>query len=210
MMFEELERVIEQFGKDKGIDKKMIIEAIEAALVTAAKKKMGPHVEIEAQYNEETFEIELFQFKTVVEDGDVADEDIEIELSEAKKDDPEVELGDSIGVKLDSAMFGRIAAQTAKQVINQKVRDAEREIIYSEFLARKGEVISGIVRRFERGTVVIDLGKTEGYMPLKEQIPGEQYRIGDRVQAFLLDVQQTPKGPQIILSRDEQKKISLT
>lgn len=201
MMFEELERVIEQFGKDKGIDKKMIIEAIEAALVTAAKKKMGPHVEIEAQYNEETFEIELFQFKTVVEDGDVADEDIEIELSEAKKDDPEVELGDSIGVKLDSAMFGRIAAQTAKQVINQKVRDAEREIIYSEFLARKGEVISGIVRRFERGTVVIDLGKTEGYMPLKEQIPGEQYRIGDRVQAFLLDVQQTPKGPQIILSR---------
>lgn len=202
MMFEELERVIEQFGKDKGIDKKMIIEAIEAALVTAAKKKMGPHVEIEAKYNEETFEIELFQYKTVVEDGDVADPDIEVELTEAKKESGEdVELGDSIGVKLDSEIFGRIAAQTAKQVINQKIRDAEREIIYSEFLARKGEIISGIVRRFERGTVVIDLGKTEGYMPLKEQIPGEQYRIGDRVQSFLLDVLQTPKGPQIILSR---------
>ncbi len=202
MMFEELERVIEQFGKDKGIDKKMIIEAIEAALVTAAKKKMGPHVEIEAKYNEENFEIELFQYKTVVEDGDVADPDIEVELTEAKKESGEdVELGDSIGVKLDSEIFGRIAAQTAKQVINQKIRDAEREIIYSEFLARKGEIISGIIRRFERGTVVIDLGKTEGYMPLKEQIPGEQYRIGDRVQSFLLDVLQTPKGPQIILSR---------
>ena len=201
MIFEELARVIEQFGKDKGIDKKMIIEAIEAALVTAAKKKMGPHIEIEAQYNDETSEIELFQFKTVVEDDDVADPDTEVELAEAKKDDPNVELGDSIGIKLDSSQFGRIAAQTAKQVINQKIRDAEREIIYSEFLARKGEIISGIIRRFERGTVVIDLGKTEGYMPLKEQIPGEQYRIGDRVQCFLLDVQQTPKGPQIILSR---------
>ncbi len=201
MIFEELARVIEQFGKDKGIDKKMIIEAIEVAIVTAAKKKMGPHIEIEAQYNDETSEIDLFQFKTVVDDDDVADPDIEVELCEAKKNDPNVELGDSIGIKLDSSQFGRIAAQTAKQVINQKVRDAEREIIYSEFLARKGEIISGIIRRFERGTVVIDLGKTEGYMPLKEQIPGEQYRIGDRVQCFLLDVQQTPKGPQIILSR---------
>jgi N utilization substance protein A len=200
-MFEELTKVIEQFGRDKGIDRKMVVEAIEVAMVTAAKKKLGPHVEIEAQFNEETNEIELYQFKTVVEDGDVADPDIEVELAEAKENDPEVELGDSIGIKLDSAQFGRIAAQTAKQVINQKIRDAERELIYSEFLARKGEIISGIVRRFERGTVVVDLGKTEAYMPVKEQIPGEQSRIGDRVQAYLLDVQQTTKGPQIILSR---------
>lgn len=200
-MFEELTKVIEQFGRDKGIDRKMVVEAIETAMVTAAKKKMGPHVDVEAHYTEETGEIELFQFKTVVEDGDVADPDIEVELQEAKKEDPEIELGDSIGIKLDSAQFGRIAAQTAKQVINQKIRDAEREIIYSEFLARKGEIISGIVRRFERGTVVVDLGKTEAYLPPKEQIPGEQYRIGDRVQSYLLDVQQTSKGPQIILSR---------
>jgi N utilization substance protein A len=201
MMFEELAKVIEQFGKDKGIDRKMVQEAIEIALVMAAKKKLGPHVEIEAQFNDETNEVELFQFKTVVEDDDVADPDTEIELAEAQKDDPDVELGDSIGVKLDAEIFGRIAAQTAKQVINQKIRDAEREIIYSEFLARKGEIISGIVRRFERVTVVVDLGKTEAYMPVKEQIPGEQYRIGDRIQAYLLDVQQTTRGPQIILSR---------
>jgi len=201
VMFEELTKVIEQFGRDKGIDRKMVVEAIESAMVTAAKKKMGPHIDVEAHYSEETGEIELFQFKTVVEDEDVADPDIEIELREAKKEDPNVELGDSVGVKLDSAQFGRIAAQTAKQVINQKIRDAEREIIYSEFLARKGEIISGIVRRFERGTVVVDLGKTEAYMPPKEQIPGEQARIGDRIQAYLLDVLQTSKGPQIILSR---------
>jgi len=200
-MFEELTKVIEQFGRDKGIDRKMVVEAIETAMVTAAKKKMGPHVEIEAHYSEETGEIEMYQFKTVVEDGDVADPDIEIELAEAKKEDSEIELGDSIGIKLDSAAFGRIAAQTAKQVINQKIRDAEREIIYSEFLARKGEIISGIVRRYERGTIVVDLGKTEAFMPPKEQIPGEQPRIGDRIQAYLLDVLQTAKGPQIILSR---------
>ena len=200
-MFEELTKVIEQFGRDKGIDRKMVVEAIETAMVTAAKKKLGPHVEIEAQFNNDTNEIDLYQFKTVVEDGDVADPDIEVELEEARKDDPAVELGDSIGIKLDSALFGRIAAQTAKQVINQKIRDAERELIYSEFLARKGEIISGIVRRFERGTIVVDLGKTEAFMPVKEQIPGEQVRIGDRIQAYLLDVQQTTKGPQIILSR---------
>ena len=200
-MFEELAKVIEQFGRDKGIDRKMVVEAIETAMVTAAKKKMGPHIEVEAHYNEDNGEIEMYQFKTVVEDGDVADPDIEVELEEARKEDSEVELGDSIGIKLDSAAFGRIAAQTAKQVINQKIRDAEREIIYSEFLARKGEIISGIVRRYERGTIVIDLGKTEAFMPPKEQIPGEQPRIGDRMQAYLLDVLQTAKGPQIILSR---------
>ncbi len=200
-MFEELTKVIEQFGRDKGIDRKMVVEAIETAMVTAAKKKMGPHVEVEAHYSDESGEIEMYQFKTVVEDGDVADPDIEIELAEAKKEDSEIELGDSVGIKLDSAAFGRIAAQTAKQVINQKIRDAEREIIYSEFLARKGEIISGIVRRYERGTIVVDLGKTEAFMPPKEQIPGEQPRIGDRVQAYLLDVLQTAKGPQIILSR---------
>lgn len=195
----ELTRVIEQFGRDKGIDRKQVIEAIETAMITAAKKKLGPHVDIEAHYNDEAGEIELFQFKTVVNDLD--DEDLEISFDDAKVVDPEVEIGDSLGIKLDSAQFGRIAAQTAKQVINQKMRDAERELIYSEFLARKGEIISGIVRRFERGTIVVDLGKTEAFLVTREQIPGEQYRVGDRIQAFLLDVQQTARGPQIILSR---------
>lgn len=200
-LMNELTQIVEEFGKDKGIDKQQIVEAIETAMLTAAKKKLGPHVDIEAHYNSEIGEIEIFQFKTVVEDDDVADPDIEVELLEAQKQDPEIELGDSIGIKLDSSQFGRIAAQTAKQVISQKTRDAEREIIYSEFLERKGEIISGIVRRLEKGTLVIDLGKTEAYMPLKEQIPGENFRIGDRIQAYLLDVRQSFKGPQIILSR---------
>jgi transcription termination/antitermination protein NusA len=198
-MINELTRIIEMFGKEKGIDTKLVVEAIESAMVTAAKRKLGPHVEIEARFNLETGEIEIFQFKTVVEEVD--DEDLEISFEGAQKDNPGVELGDSIGIKLDSEIFGRIAAQTAKQVISQKMRDAEREIVYSEFLGRKGEIISGIVRRFERGTIVIDLGKTEAFMPPKEQIPSEQYKIGDRVQAYLLDVLQTPRGPQIILSR---------
>jgi len=200
-LINELTQIVDEFGKDKGIDKDQIIEAIESAMLTAAKKKLGPHVDIEAHYNSELGEIEIFQFKTVVEDDDVADEDIEVELSEARAQDPEIELGDSIGIKLDSSLFGRIAAQTAKQVISQKTRDAEREIIYTEFLERKGEIISGIVRRIEKNTLVVDLGKTEAYMPQKEQIPGENYRLGDRVQAYLLDVRQNTKGPQIILSR---------
>jgi N utilization substance protein A len=199
--FNELSQVIEQFGKDKGVDRDQVIEAVETALLTAAKKKLGPHVEIESHFNSDTGEIELFQFKTVVEDQDVADEEIEIELTAAKTQDPDVELGDSIGIKLDSALFGRIAAQTAKQVINQRMRDAEREIVYSEFLSRKGEIISGIVRRFERGAIVVDLGKSEAYIPQKEQIPGEHFKVGDRVQAYLLDVIQTPRGPQVVLSR---------
>jgi len=200
-LINELTQIVDEFGKDKGIDKNQIIEAIETAMLTAAKKKLGPHVDIEAHYNSDLGEIEIFQFKTVVEDDDVADEDIEIEFGEARAQDPEIELGDSIGIKLDSSLFGRIAAQTAKQVISQKTRDAERDIIYTEFLERKGEIISGIVRRVEKNTLVIDLGKTEAYMPQKEQIPGENYRIGDRVQAYLLDVRQNTKGPQIILSR---------
>jgi N utilization substance protein A len=127
MMFEELAKVIEQFGKDKGIDRKMVQEAIEIALVMAAKKKLGPHVEIEAQFNDETNEVELFQFKTVVEDDDVADPDTEIELAEAQKDDPDVELGDSIGVKLDAEIFGRIAAQQLNSH-KPKDQDAERKL----------------------------------------------------------------------------------
>lgn len=198
-MASELGRVIEQVEKDKGIDKAIIIEALESALLTAAKKKYGLDRDIEAHFNADLGEIELFQFKTVVEK--IGDGDTDIKFEDAVKLDPDVTLGDSIGVKLDSSEFGRIAAQTAKQVIIQKVRDAERDIIFNEFQVRKGEVVSGTCRRVEKGCIVVDLGRTDAILPTREQIPGESFRPGDRVVGYLIDVQQTQKGPKIVLSR---------
>ncbi|MBI1859910.1 MAG: transcription termination/antitermination protein NusA [Deltaproteobacteria bacterium] len=195
----ELGRVIEQVEKDKGIEKAILVEALETAMLTAAKKKYGLEREIEAHFNEDLGEIELFQFKTVVEA--VANPETEVEQGEATKLDPEASLGDSIGIKLNSSEFGRIAAQTAKQVIIQKVRDAERDIIFKEFDVRKGEVVSGTCRRIEKGCVVVDLGRTDAILPAREQIPGETFRPGDRVLGYLIDVQQTPRGPKIVLSR---------
>lgn len=198
-MASELGRVIEQVEKDKGIDKAILVEALESAMLMAAKKKYGLEKEIEAHFNEDLGEIELFQFKTVVEK--ITNADTEITSDKAKELDPDVSLGDSIGIKLDSSEFGRIAAQTAKQVIIQKVRDAERDIIYNEFNVRKGEVVSGTCRRIEKGCIIVDLGRTDAILPAREQIPGEHYRPGDRVLGFLIDVQQTPRGPKIVLSR---------
>ena len=198
-MASELGRVIEQVEKDKSIDKAILIEALESALVMAAKKKYGIDKEIEAHFNEELGEIELFQFKTVVEE--VYDDATEVSFEEAKELDPDVSVGDSIGVKLDTNQFGRIAAQTAKQVIIQKVRDAERDIIYNEFNIRKGEVVHGECRRIEKGCVVVNLGRTDAILPTREQIPGETFKAHDRVVGYLIDVQQTPRGPKIVLSR---------
>lgn len=196
---EDLEKVLDQVGKDKGIDKTLLISAIEEALLTVARRQYGAKKQIEAKYNADLGEVELYEFKNVVEK--VEDKDRDISFNEAKAFDPDVTLGDSIGIKVDASYLSRIAAQTAKQVILQKVRDAEREIIFNEFQHRKGEVITGLIRRVDKGAVIVDLGRTEGYMPLKEQIPEEPYNSGDRIQAFLLDVQLTPKGPRIILSR---------
>jgi N utilization substance protein A len=195
----DLEKVLDQVGKDKGIDKALLISAVEEALLTVARRQYGAKREIEAKYNPDVGEVELYEFKNVVEK--IEDKDRDITFNEAKVLDPEVALGDSIGIKLDAGYLSRIAAQTAKQVLLQKVRDAEREIIFNEFQHRKGEVITGLIRRVDKGAVIVDLGRTEGYMPLKEQIPEEPYNSGDRLQAYLMDVQLTPKGPRIILSR---------
>lgn len=202
--------MIEQVGKDKGIDKQVVIDAVIQGMLVAARKKYGTYREIEAQYNEETGEVELYEFKEVVNAEDFIDEEIEITLDEARELNPDISLNDSIGIKLDSTELGRIAAQTAKQIITQRVRDAEREIIYNEFEQRKGEIASGIARRVERGAIVVDLGRTEAYIPPREQIPGEVYKPGDRIQGFLSDVRQTTRGPQIIMSRaSEQYLIKL-
>lgn len=198
-MFQNLSRVLDQVSRDKGIPKEMLIEAIEAAFLSAARKKWGHLGDLEAHYNEEAGEIELFQFKTAVEK--VEDENVELTLEEAHKLDPEAELGDSIGVKMDPSVFGRIAAQTAKQVIIQKVREAERNIVYEEFKDRLGELITGIVRRFEKGDMVVDLGRTEAVVPKQEQVPAESYRAGERLQGFFLRIDKEGRGPAIVLSR---------
>lgn len=190
--------IIDQVGKDRGVDRKVIIEALEQAVLTASRKKYGHQGEIEVRYNEEAGEVELFQFKQVVEE--VTNPVTEISLEEARELDSEAEIGDSLGVKLDTD-FGRIGAQTAKQVIIQKVRDAERENIYSEFKDRKGDVVSGVVQRIEKGNVFVTIGRAEAILYGKEQIPGEVYRQGERLRAYILDVQKNSKGPQIFLSR---------
>lgn len=203
--FSDLAKVIDQVGRDKGIDKDVVIDAVKQAMLVAARKKFGTYREIEAQYNDETGEVELYEFKEVVEREKFVDEEVEIPLDEALKLDPGAQLDDSIGIKLDSSDLGRIAAQTAKQIILQKVRDAEREIIFSEFEQRKGEIASGIARRVEKGAIVVDLGRTEAHIPPREQIPGEMYKPGDRIQGYLSEVRQTTRGPQIIMSRADER-----
>jgi len=195
----DLNRVVEQVGRDKGIDKASVIEALESAMLVAAKKKFGPEKDIEAQYNEDLGEVELFQFLTVVQE--LEDPDLEVPLDAARKDDPDVEVGDSIGLKIDTEDFGRIAAQTAKQVIIQKVREAERRLILEEFSDRVGDLITGSVRRFERGNIMVDLGRTLAIVPRSEQIPNEHFKQGDRITCLLLDVKDSARGPQLVLSR---------
>jgi N utilization substance protein A len=196
-----LNHVIDQVGRDKGIAKEVLVEALEAAMLTAARKKFGPHRDIEAKFSSELGEVELFEFKTVV--TDVTDTEREISVEDAHRIDTEAELGDSLGVKMDSATMGRIAAQTAKQVIIQRVREAEREMIFNEYKDRKGEIITGIARRFERGNVIVDLGRTEAILPVREQTPRESYRAGDRVVAYVKDIDKEARGPLIILSRTD-------
>jgi N utilization substance protein A len=195
----ELSKVIEQVGKDKGIDKKVLIEAIEMSMVSAAKKKYGMNRNIEAKFNTETNELDLYEFRTVVEK--VEDLDNHITLEDAMKLNPDAQVEDSIGIKLDQSEFGRICAQAAKQVIIQKMREAEREIIYKDFKDKAGTIIMGIVRRFEAGDMIIDLGRAEAAMPKKEQIPKEVNRPGDRIRALVLEINRESPGPQIVLSR---------
>jgi len=194
-----LKREIDQIAKDKGIDRKIIVDALKEAMVQAAHKKYGADKTIEPNYNDETGEVELFEFRTVVEV--LTDPETQVLVAKARELDPEVEIGDEIGVKLDTEGFGRILAQVAKQVIIQRVREAERGIVFDEYKDRKGEVVNGIVRRFEKGSLIVDLGRAEAVLPAKEQVQRESYRPGDRIRAYMIDVNKEAKGSQIILSR---------
>lgn len=194
-----LKHIIDQIVKEKGVDKAVVIEALEQAVLTAANKKFRNTRDLEAHFNTEIGEVELFEFVEVVEE--VTDSYKQITLEEAREQDPEVEFGDSIGMKIEDSSFSRIAAQTAKQVIIQKVREAERETIFNEFKDKTGELINGVVRRYERGDLVIDLGRAEAVLTHKDLAPREVYRQGDRVKALIVDIRMTTKGPQIIMSR---------
>jgi len=199
-MLTELGRLIDMIVKEKGIDREIIIDALETAVLTAAKKKLGPDLDLEAQYNEETDEVEIFQFRTVVEA--VLNPNSQVSQEEARESmDRDAELGDSLGMKIETNTFGRIAVQTAKQIIIQKVKDAERDNIYSEYKDRKGELINGFVQRFEGGNIIVNLGRAEGMIPNAEQIHRETFKRGERIRAYIYDVKRISKGPQILLSR---------
>ncbi|MCU0602047.1 MAG: transcription termination factor NusA [Desulfobacterales bacterium] len=199
MLISEIKRVIEQVSRDKGIERHVLVKALEEALKSAARKKYGPKIDIEVQYGEETGELEVFQFKEVAEA--VEDPMLQISIEEGRKLDPECEVGDSLGTKMDTATFGRIAAQSAKQVIIQKLKDAEKDAVYTSFIERRGEIINGIVQRIDRGDIIVNLGQTEGVLPVREQVPKESYRRGDRIRAMILEVMHESRGPQVVLSR---------
>ena len=219
-----LNMVIDQVGKDKNIERKVLVQTLEQAILTAAKKSFGQHREMEAQFNEDTGSVDLFLIVNVVET--VATPGREIAFADAKTHGLEAEIGDELLFQIfyrpedmDKAeeqdekfgellelknahkQFGRIAAQTAKQVIYQRVREAERENVFNEYKDRKGELITGIVRRFERGNIIVDLGRAEAILPVRDQVPRESYRAGDRIVAYVLDIDKAARGPQIILSR---------
>lgn len=198
-MGKELISVIEQIGREKGIESQKIISAVEAALMTAAKKRFGALDNIQVHINPETGEIEVISLKKIVDQ--VVNPRSEISIEEAKKIDQEAEVGDEIGSLLQMEEFGRIAAQTAKQVIFQRVREAEWEVVYKDYSGRQGDLVNGVILGQERRNYIVDLGKTEALLPVYEQIPRENYRRGDRIRAYILEVKKSAKGPQVILSR---------
>lgn len=199
MNFSELGRVIEALGKDRGIEREVVIKAIEQAFLVTARKKFGIQGEYETRYNEQDDNVEIYQYKNVVEN--VRDPIVEIELEKAKTLDDEAELGDQLGIRIENPNFTRVDVQTARQIILQKVRDAEREILFAEFKHREHEIIAGIARRYERGNIIVDLGKADAILPRREVIPGENFKPGDRIQAYLTEVTMTNRGPEIRLSR---------
>ena len=219
-----LSMVIDQVGRDKNIDRAVLLQALEQAILTAAKRAFGMNREMEAKYNVETGSVDLFLIINVVEDDAI--EGREITVEDAHKYGLEAELGDEllfqifyrpedaeraseqdtkfgdiIDLKAAHKKFGRIAAQTAKQVISQRVREAERDNVYNEYKDRKGEIVTGITRRFERGNLVVEIGKSEALLPMREQAPRESFRVGDTMKALLLDIDRMARGPQLILSR---------
>ena len=201
-----MKRMIDQMSREKGVEPHVVVKTLEEAVKKAAGQKFGSDYNIEVAYDPEHGEIEVFEYKEVVDV--VTDKRKEISLSEAREMDPDCQVGDSLGIKLNTEAFGRIAAQVAKQVIMTKLKTAERDVVYEDFKDRRGEIINGIVQSFERGSIIVNLGRTEAVIPPKEQIPRESYRQGDRIRAYILDVSKEKRGPQITLSRTHPNFLS--
>jgi len=192
--------MIETICKDRGFDRRFVVEAIEEAVLSAARKKFGNRRELEVRYNDEYGDIEVFQFRTVVEEVD--DDQTQISLEQALLLDPEAQIGLELGERMEKVSeLGRIAAQSARQVIVHKMREAEREVVYDMFKGRIGEVVSGLVQRFDRGDMIVNLGRTEAVLPKDQQIPKRSFKQGDRIRALLLEVRQTSHDSQLVLSR---------
>lgn len=190
---------MEQIAKEKGVSKDLLFEAIDLALVSAYKKNFGTSQNVKVLIDRQTGEVEVYALKTVAEE--VENDFLEISLEDAKKINRNYEIGDTIENKVTPRNFGRIAAQTAKQVVVQKIREAERGNIFDEYITRENELVTGLVQRKEKNNVYVDLGKTEAVLPATEQVPTETYNLNDRIKCYILEVKKTTKGPQIILSR---------
>lgn len=198
----ELKKAIDQISKDKGINRDMLIKTLEDAVRTSVERRYGEDLDVEVNYSDDTGEIEIYQFKTVVEE--VENELTQITLEDAVEHDPSVRLEDEMGFRMKIDDLGRIAAQSAKQVIIQRMRDAEQEIIYNEYKERIGEIVSGIAQRRDKGGWVVNLGRTEAILPKDEQIPREHHKRNERTQALIIDVRKEGRGPQVVLSRSHR------
>ncbi len=190
---------LKELGREKGIAPEILFDAIEAALISAYKRNFGSAQNVRVTLNRETGSYHVYAIKTVVEE--VENDVTEISLGQAKAIKTEYEVGDVLEIEVTPANFGRIAAQTAKQVVVQRVREAERGIIYEEFMSRESDIITGLVQRVENRNVFIDLGRTEAVLTPAEQIPTESYNHGDRIKAYIVEVKKTNKGPQVVVSR---------
>lgn len=190
---------LDQLEKERGIKKEIVIEAIEIALASAYKRNFGNSQNVRVAVDNQTGEIGVFALKTVVKD--VTNEQEEISVEDAQKEDPNLEEGDTFEIEITPDKFGRIAAQTAKQVVLQRIKEAERNMIFEEFSARVGDIVTGVVQRIERSNVMIDLGKTEAILLRREQVPNEKYNFNDRIKVYISDVKHTTKGSLVYVSR---------
>lgn len=190
---------VEQLEKEKRISKEVLLEALEASLISAYKKNYGSAQNVAVNIDRDTGEVKVFSRKTVTDD--VKDPLLEIDVEEAFALDPTAKTGDVISIEVTPKKFGRIAAQTAKQVVMQRIREAERNIIYEEFSGRETDIVTGVVQRFDKKNIIIDLGKIEVVLPPNEQVPTQNYKQGDRIKVYILEVKKTTKGPQITVSR---------
>lgn len=192
-------RALEDIGKEKGIPKELLIEAIEAALISAYKRNFGSAQNVRVEVERSTGEVRVYSRKKVVEE--LEDTTLEISLAEARKKHPDYEIDDIVEIEVTPANFGRIAAQTAKQVVVQRIREAERGIIFEEYQNREGDILTGIVQRWSKQNVVIDLGRTEALLIPSEQMKTDKYESGTRIKVYIVEVKQTTKGPRIMVSR---------